>query len=206
MSAFQFRVRSLQIIPQDNRSGDIVNRFFKTGIFAFRRTAARARFGIRSGYRFLRFPGTQPLIHQFHRKAEGFVDAVGETPRLFRHFARRAVQMQRQPNHDSANTLLADQFTQARKITAAVRTGPCGKRARSDAALIGQRQAQPFSSVVDGQNHTRDAWITGWIQSAEGNCHTDIITRTERFSEAVVLKRNSNERVCTLAPRRRLAV
>ena len=89
-----------------------------------------------AGQRLVRFPRTQPLIHHFHGKAKGFLDARRKTLRFFRHLARRAVQVQRKPNDNPANFLLADQFAQPGKIAAAVDPRPGGVGPGSHAKFI----------------------------------------------------------------------
>ena len=62
--------------------------------------------GLIGGERFVRFPRTQPLVHHFHGKAKGFFDARRKTFCFFRHLARRAVQAQRKPDDNAANSFL----------------------------------------------------------------------------------------------------
>ena len=143
-----------------------------------------ARIGSHARQRLVRFPGTQPLIHHFHGKAKGFLDARRKTLRFFRHLARRAIQMQRKPNHNAANFLLADQFAQAGEIAAAVDPGPCRVGPGSHAKFIRKRQPQPLFSVIDRKNHTRSVRTCRQGLSTEGIRHANIITRKEGFSEA----------------------
>ena len=149
--------------------------------------ATRALTGTHCGQRLVRFPRTQPLVHHFHRKAKRFLDARRKTLRFFRHFARRAVQVQRKPNDNAANSLLPDQFAQAGEIAAAVDPRPGGVGPGSHAKFVRKRQAHPLFSVIDRENHTRSARIGRQGQSAEGNRHGPIITRKEGFSGARVM-------------------
>ena len=136
------------------------------------------------GQRLVRFPRTQPLIHHFHGKAKGFLDARRKALRFFRHLARRAVQVQRKPNDNPANSLLAHQFTQAGEIAPAVDPRPGSVGPGSHAKFIRKRQPQPLLSVIDRENHTLSMRFGRQGHSTEGNRHERIITRKEDFSEA----------------------
>ena len=90
---------AVQIISQDDGGGDVVERRLLFCIGAPGGTATRARFGSHVGKRLVRFPRTQPLVHHFHGKAKGFLDARRKTLCFFRHLARRhpsAAEAQRQ--------------------------------------------------------------------------------------------------------------
>ena len=182
------RPRAVQIISQDNGGGDVVERRLFPFGGAPGGIAARAVSGTRGGQRLVRFPRTQPLIHHFHGKAKGFLDARRKTLRFFRHFARRAVQVQRQPNDNEANSLLANQFAQPGEIAAPVDPGLGRVRPGSHAKFIRERQSQPLFSIVDRENHTRSSRVSRQGHSTEGNRHGSIITRKEDFSEARVLR------------------
>src|SRR2546430_1097465 len=77
-------------------------------------TAARF-FGVKeSSLRFfkqtLRFPTGQALVYKLHWQTNLLTHAARKTFRLFRHFAARAVELERQPHNNLLHAVLADDF------------------------------------------------------------------------------------------------
>jgi hypothetical protein len=89
-------------------------------------------------------------------------------------FPWRAVQVQGKPDHDAANSLFADEFTQAPEVAAAVRPCPGRVRAGGDAVLVRKSEAKPLLSVINREGHTRNQWNCRQGRCAEGICHAPL--------------------------------
>ena len=120
-------------------------------------------------------------------RPSAFSTRAAKLLRFFRHFARSAVQVQRQPNDDPLHSLLPRQFAQAGEIAPAVDPRPGSVRPGSHAKFIRKRQPHPLFAVIDRENHTFSMRFGRQGQSTEGNRHNFIITRKEGFSEARVM-------------------
>ena len=173
-----------------------------------RRNAARAC-GIHGGNR-LALPRTQPLIHHFHRNAQSLFDARGKTLRFLGHFARRAVQVQGQPDDNAANSprrtssrrrarsrrrLIRVQVANGREVTRAHRKAP----GRVSFARSRWRELHPWSREghqrrsVQGKSHVHYNSESG--RCALGHCRG---TACRAFSRTRGKGQSSRRRSCKL--------
>jgi hypothetical protein len=122
-------------------------------------------------------PRSEPLVHQAHRQTQFLVQPPGEPRRLFRHFAHRAVEVQRPAHHDGAHFVPPDNLPQAAEVVAPVRAHQRGQRARGQAQLVGERQAQPALAVIYRQQATAFCGSTGGNRSTRGGSHSPLLYR-----------------------------
>ena len=173
--------RAVQIVPQDDRRGDVIERNFSLIVRCA--PASRAAPASRGSVAEVVCLASQELSRS-SISSTGMPSAF--LTRSEKLFASSDISLGEPSRCSGRPTTMRRTFSSRTKSRRRPRSpppvgpGPGGEGAGSDAGLVGKRQAQPFFAVIDRQNHTRRARSFRVTAMRVTERHTIIITWKER--------------------------
>ena len=136
-----------EIIAKDYRRSHFIKH---ASVFAgARRTAT-----LQTIERLLRFPATQPFVHELNGKPEMLPDALRKPFRFLRHFTLAAVKHQRPSDNDCADVMKPAKVAQSSQIVAAVGASPGVERPSRYTQFIRECKAEAPPAIIHTENGT----------------------------------------------------